>query len=144
MSKTSRYKILVAVKDYLNLKALAQLLEYFHGDVEIIFFHVIEFPQSTSLYPETVTQYVEDTGKKFRSLVEWADSQGVGANLRVVASRDVVESILSEAERIDADLIVLQKTLKKIKRRIRRLIRQTNLERIVDVSRKIVVLLPSD
>lgn len=144
MSKTSRYRILVAVKDYLNFKALAQLLEYFHGDAEIIFLHVIEFPQSTSLYPETVTQYIEDARKKFRSLVEWANSQGVSAELRVVASRNVVESVLSEAERIDADLILLQKTLKKIERRIRRLIRQTNLEKIAEVSKKIVVLLPPD
>lgn len=144
MTKTTAYKILVAVKDYLNFKALAQLLEYFHGDAKIIFLHVIEFPQSTSLYPETVTQYVEDARKKFRGLVDWANSQGVSADLRVVASRNTVESILSEAERIDADLIVLQKTLKKIERRIRRLMSQTSLEKIVEASKKIVVLLPPD
>lgn len=144
MNRASKYKILLAIKDYVNLKALAQLIEQLHGDAQVIFLHVIEFPQSTSLYPETVREYVEEARVKLGSLIEWTSSQGINAYLRVVASRDVVETVLSEAERTDADMIVLQKTSNKIKRRVRRLMSQTNLEKIVEASKKIVVILPLD
>jgi len=144
MSGKNRYKILLAVKDYVNFKALADLLEMLTGDMEIVFLHIIEFPLSTSLYPEMISTHIEETRGKLQNLLEWAKAQGINAGLRVTASRDVVEAIISEAEKIDADMIVLQKSLKKIKRRIRRLVRQTNLEKVVDLSKRIVVLLPED
>ncbi len=144
MSKKTRYKILLAVKDYVNFKALAHFLEKLTGDIEIVFLHIIEFPFSTSLYPETISTYIEETKKNLANLLDWARAQGISAELKVTASRDVVEAIMNEADRMDADMIVLQKSLKKIKRKIRRLVRQTNLEKVVDLSKRIVVLLPTD
>lgn len=144
MSKKTNFKILVAVKDFVNFKALANLLETLTGDTEIIFFHVIEFPMSTSLYPETVSTYVDEAKKKLGSLVDWARSQGFKAYLKITASRDVVEAIMTEAEELDVSIIVLQKSLKKIKRKIRKLARRTNLEKIAEESERVVVLLPAD
>jgi nucleotide-binding universal stress UspA family protein len=144
MSRKNRYKILLAVKDYVNFKALADLLETLTGDIEIVFLHIIEFPLSTSLYPEMISAHIEEARSKLQNLLDWARTQGINADLRVTASRDVVEAIMSEAEKIDANMIVLQKSLKKIKRKIRRLVRQTNLERVVGLSKRIVVLLPAD
>jgi nucleotide-binding universal stress UspA family protein len=144
MSRKNRYKILLAVKDYVNFKALADLLETLTGDIEIVFLHIIEFPLSTSLYPEMISAHIEEARSKLQNLLDWARTQGINADLRLTASRDVVEAIMSEAEKIDANMIVLQKSLKKIKRKIRRLVRQTNLERVVGLSKRIVVLLPAD
>ncbi|MCL7382887.1 MAG: universal stress protein [Thaumarchaeota archaeon] len=144
MSRKTRYKILFAVKDYVNFKALTDLLETLTRDIEIVFLHIIEFPLSTPLYPEMISTHIEETRNKLQNLLDWAKAQGINADLRITASRDIVEAIISEAEKIDADMIVLQKSLKKIKRKIRRLARQTNLEKVTDLSKRIVVLLPSD
>jgi len=144
MSRKNQYRILLAVKDYVNFKALADLLEMLTGDIEIVFLHIIEFPLSTSLYPEMISTHIEQTRNKLQNLLDWAKTQRINADLRITASRDVVEAIMSEAEKINADMIVLQKSLKKIKRKIRRLVSQTNLEKVVDLSKRIVVLLPAD
>lgn len=144
MSRRTRFKLLIAVKDHINFKALANLLDALTGDIEIVFLHIIEFPMSTSLYPEIVSTYVEEAKKKFGNLAEWTRSQGIKAELKVAVSRDVFEAIMTEAENVDASMIVLQKSLKKIKRKIRKLARRTNLEKVVEASERIVVLLPAD
>ncbi|MEM1583368.1 MAG: universal stress protein [Nitrososphaerota archaeon] len=142
MSKKT--KILIAVKNDVNFKALANMLDMLTRDIEIVFLHIIEFPMPTSLYSEVVSTYVEEARKKLGNLVEWARSQGIGADLRVTASRDVFEAIMTEAEKVEAGMIILQKSSKKIERKIRKLVRRTNLEKVVEASERIVVLLPAD
>lgn len=136
--------MLLVVEDYVNLKALAHLLDLISRDIYITFLHVVEFPISTSIYPETVTPYLEEAKKRFDNLIDWAKSQGVNADLKVVASRSIIEAVLMEADRDEYDLIVLQKAVKKMRRRISELFHRTSLERLVDKSRHVIIILPTN
>lgn len=143
MSSKPNLRILLAVKDVLNHEALITLLKILPRDkTEIYVLHVLEFPFHTSLYTELVQPYIDEAKKKFSELIKWIEAEGFSVQLRVVASRDTAEAILSEAENLDASMIVLQKTLKKFRRRVRKVLRWTNLERVMDTSKKIVIIFP--
>ncbi|MCS7125618.1 MAG: hypothetical protein NZ929_01730 [Aigarchaeota archaeon] len=142
MSKSRAYKALLVVEEYVNLKALAHLLEFISRNVEITFLHVVEFPLPTSIYPETVAPYIEKAKERFRELLDWAKSQEIKAELKVVASRDLSEAVLTELENVEYDFIIIQREIKKIKRKIRELFRRTYLEKIVDKTRRVVIVLP--
>ncbi|MCF8884857.1 MAG: universal stress protein [Nitrososphaerota archaeon] len=143
MSSNPTLRILLAVKDVLNHEALITLLKLLPKDkAEIYVLHVLEFPFHTSLYDELVQPYIDEAKKKFSELVKWIEMEGFNVQLRVVASRDIAEAILSEAENLDANIVVLQKTLKKFRRRVRKVLRWTNLERVIDTSKRIVIIFP--
>lgn len=136
------HKILVAVRDYVNKVAFIQLLHLLPPNTQITFLHVVRFPLSASLYPELVSPLLDEGRRRFSELVEWAEAQGFSAELRVVAARDVVETILEEAEALDCELIVVQKSSKSLRERIVTPFYRTTSEKLIGVSRRPVAVLP--
>ena len=78
-------------------------------DCSYVLFHVIEIPISSPIYNDALNQLISKAEQKLRETQEWLSRQGYSAEVKVVASRDVVDGILEETEKYPYSLVLLHK-----------------------------------
>lgn len=143
MSEKERLnRILLIFREQVNLRALAHLVEMLSGKVHITFLHVLEFPPTTPIDEGTVTPLVNEAKRKFMDLIEWAKSQNIEADLRVVASRDMYEAALVELDRSDYDIVALQWKTMGTRKRFWGVFTRGGPFKLIEGSKHVVVILP--
>ncbi len=98
--------------EYADMVAATMSLLKFRA-TELVLFHVIEAPVTSSLDNELFAESMLQYEAQFRPLSEWLSQQGYKVQIKVAAARHVVDAIVEEALSSNYSFIFMMKRRRK-------------------------------